>query len=131
MMGNRIVFVVCQPYLLVSKSCPKVMMRLGGRLTLMALLLSRVFVPHSLELFPPPLEGQDVAAKSIWKSKAPTKVCFFAWVATKDKIPTNELSKQMPYVFGGDPNHLVVHCHSVSLFWELSLSDGGQLGSTF
>jgi len=25
------------------------------------------------------LDGRDFAAKSIWKSKAPTKVCFFAW----------------------------------------------------
>ena len=28
------------------------------------------------------LDVYDFAAKSIWKSKAPTKVCFFAWAAT-------------------------------------------------
>ena len=47
----------------------KVMMRLCGRLTLRGLLPSRVFVPQSLECW-------KVGAKSIGKSKAPTKVSF-------------------------------------------------------
>jgi len=33
------------------------------------------------------LDGWDFVAKLIWKSKALTKVCFFAWAASKGKIP--------------------------------------------
>jgi len=29
----------------------------------------------------------DFPAKEIWKSKAPTKACFLAWVASKGKVP--------------------------------------------
>ena len=33
----------------------------------------------------------DFPAKAIWKSKAPTKVCFLAWAETKGKIPLEEI----------------------------------------
>jgi len=36
----------------------------------------------------------DVAAKSIWKSKAPIKVCFFARAASEGKIPTKDKLKR-------------------------------------
>ena len=39
-------------------------------------------------------ESWDVAAKSIWKSKAPTKVCFFAQAATKGRIPSIKCLKE-------------------------------------
>ena len=40
------------------------------------------------------LDGWDIVAKSIWKSTADRKVCFFAWVATKGKIPTEHMLKR-------------------------------------
>ena len=78
------------------------------------------------------LEGWDVAAKSILKSKAPTKVCFFAWAATKGKIPREDMLKRRN--FSGpnrcymclkeeeSVNHVLVHYWSVSSLWHLSLS---------
>ena len=40
------------------------------------------------------LDGCDFPTKSIWKSKAPTKVCFFAWAATVGKILTDDMFKR-------------------------------------
>ena len=66
-----------------------------------------------------------------WKSKAPTKVCFFAWEATIGKIPTDDMLKRRN--FGGPSrcsmcleeeetvDHLLVLCW-VSLLWDLALS---------
>jgi len=36
----------------------------------------------------------EIVAKSLQKSKAPTKVCFFAWVATIGKIPMEDMLKR-------------------------------------
>lgn len=33
----------------------------------------------------------DFPAKAIWKSKAPTKMCFLAWTETKGMIPTEDM----------------------------------------
>ena len=33
-------------------------------------------------------------AKAIWKSKAPTKACFLAWVTSKGKVPTEVVLKR-------------------------------------
>jgi len=77
----------------------------------------------------------DIVAKSIWKSRAPRKVCFFAWVASKGKIPTDDKLKRRnlsgpsrcfmcleeeEYV-----DHLLVHCRWASSLWDLSLFNGG------
>ena len=40
------------------------------------------------------MSGWDGAAKAIWNSKVPTKVCFFAWAASKGKIPTEDRLKR-------------------------------------
>jgi len=71
------------------------------------------------------LDGRDFATKSIWKSKAPTKVCFLAWLATLGKIPTDDMLKRRN--FRGPSrcsmcleeeeilDHLLVHSQWVSL----------------
>ena len=78
------------------------------------------------------LNGRDFVAKSIWKSKAPTKVCFFAWVATIGKIHMEDMLKRRN--FSGPSrcsmcleeeetvDHLLVPCRWVSSLWYLSLS---------
>jgi len=78
------------------------------------------------------LDGCDFVAKSIWKSKVPTKVCFFAWAATLGKIPTDDMLKRRN--FRGlsrcsmcleeeeAVDHLLVHCQWVSSLWDLFLS---------
>ena len=66
----------------------------------------------------------DGAAKAIWNSKVSTKACFFAWVASKGKIHTEDKLKRRN--FSGPSrcslcleeeesvNHLLVHCRWVS-----------------
>jgi len=78
------------------------------------------------------VDGCDFPAKSIWKSKAPTKVCFFAWAATLGKIPSDDMLNRRN--FRGPSrcsmclekeetvDHLVVHYRWVSSLWDLSLS---------
>ena len=65
------------------------MMTLCGHSTLGVLFPSRVFVPQVETM-----DGWDVAAKCIWKSRAPTKVCFFACTASKGEIPTEDNLKR-------------------------------------
>ena len=65
-------------------------MILCDHLTLRVLLISKVFVPHRWKR----VDCWDVAAKSIVKSKAPTKVCFFAWAASKGNISTKDKLKR-------------------------------------
>jgi len=66
----------------------------------------------------------DGAAKAIWNPKVPTKACFFAWAASKGKIPTEDKLKRRN--FSGprrcslcleeeeSVDHLLVHCRWVS-----------------
>jgi len=78
------------------------------------------------------LDGRDFTAKSIWKSKAPTKVCFFAWATTLGKIPTDDMLKRRNFRGPGRCSmclqeeealdHLLVHCRWVSSLWDLALS---------
>jgi len=70
----------------------------------------------------------DVAAKSIWNSRVPTKACFFAWAAAKGKIPTEDKLKRRN--FSGPSrcllcledeetvDNLLVHCWLVSSLWD-------------
>ena len=36
----------------------------------------------------------DFPAKAIWKFKAPHKVCFLVWAATRGKIPVEDMLKR-------------------------------------
>ncbi|RVW97276.1 hypothetical protein CK203_025870 [Vitis vinifera] len=70
--------------------------------------------------------------KSIWVDKVPTKVAFFAWEATWEKILTlDRLQKrgwQLPnrcYLCGCEEenvNHILLHCTVVRVLWEIVLT---------
>ena len=63
-------------------------------------------------------------AKAIWKSKAPMKGCFLTWVASKAKVPTENMHKRRNFNLTSRcamcleeeelAIHLIVHCHWVS-----------------
>ena len=36
----------------------------------------------------------DLHVDAIWRSKAPTKACFLAWAAIKEKVPTQDMLKR-------------------------------------
>ena len=69
---------------------------------------------------------------AIWRSKAPPKTCFFAWAAALEKVPTEDFCSRRNFhwpsrcVLCGEEEekvyHLLVHCHWVSLLWQLGLS---------
>ena len=59
-------------------------------LALRGLPLSRGFCSTQFES----LDGWDFSATFIWKSKAPTKACLFAWATTKGKIPIEDMLKR-------------------------------------
>ena len=74
----------------------------------------------------------DFPSVAIWRSKAPLKACFFAWAATKGKVPTEGFFKRRNFYEPSrcalcleeeeSVHHLLVHCRWVSLLWHLSLS---------
>jgi len=80
--------------------------------------------PFTIKSFSEKLHGggncSHFPIKAIWTSKAPTKVCFFAWAATKGKIPTADATKRR--YFNGPSrcsmclkdeetvDHLLIHC---------------------
>ena len=98
-------------------------MKLSGITTLITLLpCCQAFLPQA---FP------NVPAEAIWKSKVPTKTCFFARAATKGKIPIEDMFKRRN--FNGPTrcfmclkkeetvDHFLIHCSWVSSLWHLSL----------
>ena len=89
MIGKRIQFAVCWLYLPSRRFCFTAMMRSFGRMTLRVFHRQVFWVMH-FEAF----NGLDFCNKSIWKSKAPTKACIFAWAATNGKIPTESMLKR-------------------------------------
>ena len=78
------------------------------------------------------LDGRDFAAKSIWKSKALTKVCFFVWATTIGKIPMKDMLKRRNFSSPSKcsmcleeeeiVDHILMHCRWVFSLWDLSLS---------
>ena len=73
----------------------------------------------------------DVTTRSIWKFRALTKVCFFAWAASKGKIPTEDKLERRNFSSPSrcsmcleeeeSVDHLLVHYWWVSSHWDLSL----------
>ena len=66
--------------------------------------------------------------KSIWRTKVPTRVAFFGWIAALGKILTHDnLRKQNIVVVewcymykknGESVDHLLLHCKMVSALWH-------------
>ena len=73
----------------------------------------------------------DFPSIAIWRSKAPPKACFFAWVAVLEKVLTEDFLKRRNFHGLGrcvsyreeeeTVHHLLVHCHWASLLWQLGL----------
>jgi len=46
-------------------------------------------------------KGPYFPTKAIWESKAAMKACFFAWAASKGKVPTEIMLKRRNYNLAG------------------------------
>jgi len=87
-------------------------MSLCGHSTLRVLFPLKSFCSTHVEA----MSCWDVMAKSIWDSRVPTQACFFAWAASKAKIPTEDKLEEKEIV-----GHLLVHCRWVASLWYSSL----------
>ena len=89
----------------------------------------RIRVAYNLLAAPNPLV---FPGKSIWVDKVPTKVAFFAWEATWEKILSlDRLQKrgwQLPnrcFLCGCEEenvNHILLHCTVVRALWEIAFA---------
>ena len=89
----------------------------------------RIRVAYNLLATPNPL---IFPKKNIWVDKVPTKVVFFAWEATWEKILTlDRLQKrgwQLPnrcFLCGCEEenvNHILLHCTMVRALWEIAFA---------
>ena len=81
------------------------------------------------------LSGSNVITfpkKSIWVDKVPTKVAFFAWEATWEKVLTLDRLQRRGwhlldrcFLCGCEEenvNHILLHCIVVRAFWEIVLA---------
>ena len=82
MIGKRIAFVVCQPYLLARRLCPKAMKSLCGHSTLKGSFSAKSFCSTQVEA----TICWDVVAKSISNSRVPIKAFCFASATSKGKF---------------------------------------------
>ena len=72
----------------------------------------------------------DFPVDVIWRSKAPTKVCFLAWADTKGKVPTEDILKRRNFNLANrcpmcrqeeeTADNLFIHCTGVSRLRHLS-----------
>ena len=70
--------------------------------------------------------------KSIWVDKVPTKVAFFAWEATWEKVLTLDRLQRRGWHLpnrcflcgceGENVNHILLHCIVVRVLWEIVLT---------
>ena len=77
----------------------------------------------------------DFPHRSIWNSAVPPKFGFFTWEATWGKVLTLDNLKRRGMTFANrcflceedeeTINHLLVHCRSAKMLWDLLLSIGG------
>ncbi|RVW29823.1 FGGY carbohydrate kinase domain-containing protein [Vitis vinifera] len=89
----------------------------------------RIRVAYNLLAAPNPLV---FPGKNIWVDKVPTKVAFFAWEATWEKILTLDRLQmrgwQLPnccFLCGCEEenvNHILLHCTVVKTFWEIAFA---------
>ena len=77
----------------------------------------------------------DFPHRSIWNSVIPPKFGFFTWEATWGKVLTLDNLKRRGMTFANrcflceedeeTINHLLIHCRSAKMLWDLLLSIGG------
>ena len=75
--------------------------------------------------------------RSVWKSKVPTRVAFFSWIATLGRILTiDNLQKRWVLIIdwccmcksnGESVNHLLLHCPIAQELWNLIFTLFGTL----
>ena len=81
------------------------------------------------------LSGSNVITfpkKSIWVDKVPTKVAFFAWEASWEKVLTLDKLQIRGWQFPNrcflcgyeeeNVNHILLHCTVVRALWEIVLA---------
>ena len=77
----------------------------------------------------------DFPYHSIWNSVVPPKIGIFTWEAAWDKVLTLDNLKRQGMAFANrcflceedeeTINHLLIHCRSAKMLWDLLLSIGG------
>ena len=77
----------------------------------------------------------DFPHRSIWNSAVPPKFGIFTWEATWGKVLTLDNLKRRGMAFANrcfmceedeeTINHLLIHCRSTKMLWDLLLSIGG------
>ena len=74
----------------------------------------------------------------IWSPYVPSKVSFFAWEASWEKVLTQDQLKRRGWILANrcclccvkeeTINHILVYCSKTKILWDLVFSFWGQLG---